>query len=79
MHERSIAQSAANLVREKVGGRLQRQAGVRAWPPWEIPVGEFIMAGENRFVFKVTNTLYNLFMCDPRASGRIASIRIETY
>ncbi|MFH1549252.1 MAG: glycosyl hydrolase [Planctomycetota bacterium] len=73
---RLVFEGIADLVDVRVNGR---QAGVRAWPPWEIPVGEFIMAGENRFAFKVTNTLHNLFMCDPRASGLIASIRIETY
>ncbi len=73
---RLVFEGIADIVEVWVNGR---HAGVRAWTPWDIPVGEFIKAGENKFTFKVTNTLHNLFMCDPRTSGLIASVRIETY
>jgi len=73
---RLVFEGVADLVDVWVNGQ---RAGVRAWAPWEVPVGEFVKAGENKFTFKVTNTLHNLFMCDPRTSGLIASVRIETY
>ena len=73
---RLVFEGIAYIVEVWVNGQ---QAGVRAWAPWEVPVGDLVKAGENRFTFKVTNTLHNLFKQHPRASGLVGPVRLAAY
>jgi hypothetical protein len=73
---RLIFDGVADIVDVRVNGQ---QAGVRAWAPWEVPVGDLVKAGENKFTFKVTNSLYNLFIREPRASGLVGPVHLAAY
>jgi hypothetical protein len=70
---RVVFENVAETVEVWVNGEC---VGVRVWAPWELPVERFVKAGDNTFVFKVTNTLYNVFRNEPRASGLIGRVRL---
>jgi hypothetical protein len=70
------AASPADLVEFLVNGAA---AGVRAWAPFELDITHLVKPGPNLIEIRVTNSLQNLLLSEPRASGLLGGASIVIY
>ncbi len=70
------ADEPADMVEFVVNGA---SAGVRAWAPFEVEITHLVKPGPNGIELKITNSLANVLLSEPRASGLLGGARLIIY
>jgi len=66
-------ESVGDLADVTVNGR---SAGTSAWEPYEVDITSCVKPGTNRFEIRVANSLQNLLVLTPRASGILGKVEV---
>ena len=56
-----------------------KSCGVRAWEPFAWDISRAVKVGQNELEIKVANSLQNLLVQQPKASGLLGNVRIVPY
>lgn len=70
------ADAPADMVEFMVNGA---SAGTRAWAPFELDISHLVKPGRNRVEIKVTNSLANTLLSEPRPSGLLGGARVVVW
>jgi hypothetical protein len=54
-------------------------AGVRAWAPYEVDITNLVKPGQNSIEIKVTNSLANMLLSEPKGSGLLKGAVLTIY
>lgn len=66
-------EKVADMVEFVVNGA---SAGLRPWPPFEMDITALVKPGPNTLELRVTNSLANLLLSEPRPSGLLGPVKI---
>jgi hypothetical protein len=64
----------ADMAEVLVNGK---RAAVLPWEPWEADITKYVKAGDNDITVRVANSMVNLLIQQPKASGLLGAVELD--